>query len=131
MKPIPDSHQYLLQDETRALAYLATVMPNGTPQITTLWFNSDGEYIYVSSARGRVKDRNMRHRPNVAILIQDPKDENQYIQVRGPVVEITEEGALEHMDRLCMKYRGKHWTPVEGQVRVMYKIRPDAVFVYK
>ncbi len=131
MKPIPDSHKYLLQDETRALAYLATIMRDGTPQITTLWFNSDGEYIYISSAQGRVKDRNMRERPNVAILIQDPKDENQYIQIRGPVVEITEQGALEHMDRLCMKYRGKHWTPVEGQVRVMYKIRPDSVFVYK
>lgn len=131
MKPIPESHKYLLQDETRALAYLATTMPNGTPQLTTLWFNSDGEYIYVSSARGRIKDRNMRHRPDVAILIQDPKDENQYIQIRGPVVEITEQGALEHMDRLCMKYRNRHWTPVEGQVRVRYKIRPDAVFVYK
>jgi PPOX class probable F420-dependent enzyme len=126
---IPDSHKDLLDDATGALAYLATLMPDGTPQCTPLWFNTDGKYILVNSAKGRVKDRNMRARSAVAVVIQDPKLNNRYIQVRGQVVEVTEQGALEHMDRLSMKYRKKHWEPVEGQTRVTYKIRPESVSV--
>jgi PPOX class probable F420-dependent enzyme len=129
MKKIPDSHKDLLRDEADALAYLATLMPDGTPQLTPLWFNSDGEYIVVNSAKGRVKDRNMRARSAVAVVIQDRKDENRYIQVRGHVVEITEQGALDHIDQLSMKYDNKHWKLVEGQTRVIYKIRPDSVTV--
>ena len=67
-------------------------MADGTPQLTPLWFNSDGEYILINSAKGRIKDKNMRARPAVAVVIQDPKDQNRYIQIRGRVVEITEEG---------------------------------------
>ena len=126
---IPDSHKDLLEDQARALAYLATLMPNGTPQLTPLWFNSDGRYILINSARGRVKDKNMRSRRAVALVIQDRNVDTRYIQVRGLVEEITEDGALEHIDLLSMKYKKKHWTPVEGQIRVIYKILPTAVFV--
>ncbi len=126
---IPDSHKDMLSDEARALAYLATLMPDGTPQVTPLWFSSDGKYILVNSAKGRVKDKNMRQHAAVAIAIQDRKIDTRYIQVRGVVEEITEEGALEHIDKLCMKYNKKHWTPVQGQVRVMYKILPQSVHV--
>ena len=129
MSFMPDSHKDLLKDETRALAYLATLMPDGTPQCTPLWFNADDKYILLNSAKGRVKDRNMRRNPAVAIVIQDPRIDTRYIQVRGQVVEITEEGALDHIDQLSMKYRQKHWTPVQGQVRVIYKIIPESVFV--
>lgn len=128
MKHIPDSHKDLLQDETRALAYLATLMPDGTPQLTPLWFNTHGEFILVNSAKGRIKDRNMRLHPEVAIVIQDRNIDTRYIQVRGHVEEITEQGALEHIDQLSMKYDKHHWQPVEGQTRVTYKIRPDSVF---
>jgi PPOX class probable F420-dependent enzyme len=126
---IPESHQDLLDDEINALAYLATLMPDGTPQLTPLWFDTDGQHILINSAKGRVKDRNMRARPAVAVVIQDPKMETRYIQVRGRVVEITEKGALEHIDRLSMKYRKRHWQPNEGQTRVTYKILPESVFV--
>ena len=126
---IPDSHKDLLEDRADALAYLATLMPDGTPQLTPLWFNSDGRYILVNSAKGRVKDKNMRARPAVAVVIQDRKVETRYIQVRGRVVEITEQGALDHIDQLSVKYRQKHWKPVEGQTRVTYKILPESVFV--
>ena len=129
MSFMPDSHKDLLKDETRALAYLATLMPDGTPQCTPLWFNADDKYILLNSAKGRVKDRNMRRNPAVAIVIQDPRIDTRYTQVRGQVVEITEEGALDHIDQLSMKYRQKHWTPVQGQVRVIYKIIPESVFV--
>ncbi len=129
MKNFPDSHQDLLTAEARALAYLATLMPDGTPQLTPLWFDSDGKHILINSAKGRVKDRNMRARPEVAIVIQDRKVDTRYIQVRGRVVEITEEGALEHIDRLSMKYVKHHWQAQEGQTRGIYKILPDSVFV--
>ena len=129
MDRIPDSHKDLLQDDARSLAYLATVMPDGTPQVTPLWFDSDGSHILINTAKGRVKDRNMRLRPQVAIVIQDRHIDTRYIQIRGRVAEITEEGALEHIDRLSMKYKKTHWTPTAGQTRVTYKILPESVFV--
>ncbi len=128
MEFIPESHKDLLEDEVNALAYLATLMPDGTPQLTPLWFNRDGPHILINSAKGRIKDRNMRARPAVAVVIQDPKIDTRYIQVRGRVVEIIEEGALEHIDQLSLKYRKKHWKPTEGQTRVTYKILPESVF---
>src|SRR5574340_566148 len=109
MDRIPDSHKDLLQDEARALAYLATVMPDGTPQVTPLWFNSDGIHILINTAKGRVKDKNMRLRPQVAIVIQDRNIDTRYIQIRGRVADIMEEGALDHIDRLSMKYKKTHW----------------------
>ena len=129
MKKIPPSHQDLLQDSARAYAYLATLMPDGSPQLTPVWFSAEGGHIIVNTARGRVKDRNMRARPHVAILITDPKDPHRrYIQVRGRVVEIAEEGALDHMSTLSLKYRQRPWTPVDGQTRVICRIPPESVF---
>ena len=128
MDLVPSSHEALISDSARAYAYLATVMPDGSPQLTPVWFNSDGTHILINSARGRVKDRNMRARRHVAILIADPKDPHyRYLQIRGRVVEITEQGALEHIDALSLKYRQQTWTPVDGQIRVIYKILPVSV----
>ncbi len=129
LKQVPKSHRDLLSSETRALAILATLMPDGTPQVTPLWFDTDGDCILVNSARGRVKDRNMRARPAVALLIQDPASNDRYIQIRGHVADIREAGAAEHLDRLCMKYLGQHGKPRRGQVRVTYVIVPDSVSV--
>ncbi len=130
MKQFPDSYKDLLEDKTGAFAFLATLMPDGSPQLTPLWFDSDGRYIFVNSAKGRIKDKNMRLHPQVAVLIQDPKNPYRFIQIRGKIVEVTEEGALEHIDRLNMKYnQGEHWKPVQGQVRVKYKIEPEHVSV--
>ncbi len=129
MVQIPDTHKDLLTDEARALAYLATLMPDGTPQLTPLWFNTKDEYIVVNSAKGRVKDKNMRARPEVALVIQDRNVDTRYLQIRGRVVAITENEADLNIEDLSMKYDGKHWTPVEGQVRVMYMILPQHVTV--
>jgi PPOX class probable F420-dependent enzyme len=129
MKHIPDSHKDLLQDEARAFAYLATIMPNGTPQLTPLWFGVEGEYILINSAKGRIKDKNMRVRKGVAILITDPKDPfYRYVQIRGRVKEITEQGGDEHINSLSLKYRQRPWKLVEGQTRVIYRIEPEKVF---
>jgi PPOX class probable F420-dependent enzyme len=132
MQMIPDSHRDLLAAEARAYAYLATLMPDGSPQLTPLWFEVDDQYVLINSAKGRIKDKNMRARKQVALLITDPKDPfGRYIQIRGQVVEVTEQGALEHINKLSLKYDEKSWTPVEGQVRVIYKIQPDKVYVSK
>jgi PPOX class probable F420-dependent enzyme len=121
---IPDTHRDLLKDETRAFAYLATVMEDGSPQVTPIWFNTDAEHILINSAQGRVKDKNMKSRPEVALVIQDPKNAYRYLQVRGKVTEITTEVARDHIDTLAMKYRGtsKYISERQGEVRVTYKI---------
>jgi PPOX class probable F420-dependent enzyme len=129
MKLVPESYQDLLRDETKALAHLGTIMPDGSPQVTPVWFSVDGETIMINSAEGRVKDRNMRARPKVALAILDPSNPYRYMQIRGRVVEITREGADAHIDALALKYTGN---PVyqgrkPGMVRVIYKIQPESV----
>ncbi len=126
MKGFPESHRDLLLDETRAFAYLATLMPDGSPQLTPLWFNVDGENLLINSAMGRAKDRNMRTDPRIAIVISDPKDPYRFVQVRGRVVDITEVGALEHINALSLKYRGAPWSPRPGQIRVKYRILAES-----
>lgn len=83
--------------------------------------------MLVNSARGRLKDKNMRQRPQVALSIQDPDDPYRYLEVRGRVVEITEQGADEHIDRLAKRYLGLDRYPYRqpGEVRVIYKIKPE------
>jgi PPOX class probable F420-dependent enzyme len=128
MKGIPDSHKDLLTDETGAFAYLSTLMVDGSPQLTPLWFNTEEEYILINSAKGRIKDINMRSRPRVVLLIADPKDPfYRFLQIRGRVVDIKEEGADEHINSLSLKYDHKPWQPVPQQVRVTYKILPEKV----
>ncbi len=113
----------------RAFANLATIMPDGTPQVTPVWFDVEGEYLRVNSAQGRVKDRNMRARPGVALSIVDPQNPYRYLQIRGEVVEITTEGADAHIDALAHKYTGaaRYTSRRPGEVRVTYKIKPARV----
>ncbi len=126
-KNIPDNYSDLLQK--KAFAQLATIMKDGTPQVTPVWFDFDGNHVRVNSAKGRVKDKNMRRNPKVAIAIQDPDNAYRYLAVRGQVVEITETGADAHIDALTKKYTGQDKYPYRqpGEVRVIYKIRPDRV----
>jgi PPOX class probable F420-dependent enzyme len=114
----------LLEDETRALLYLATIMPDGSPQVTPVWFSVDGEDILINTNEGRVKDKNMKARPRVAMVIQDPKEQDRYLGVRGEVVEYTKEGADEHINRLSLKYYNRPWTYQEDQRRIIYRIKP-------
>jgi PPOX class probable F420-dependent enzyme len=112
-----------------AFAHLATLMPDGSPQVTPVWCDLDGNNVRVNSAKGRVKDRNMRRDKTVALSIQDPDNPYRYIAVQGEVVEITEQGADAHIDLLAKKYLGKDKYPFRGpgEVRVMYKIQPAKV----
>ena len=126
---IPDSHLDLLKDETKAFGFLATLMKDGSPQLTPVWFDTDGTYILINSARGRVKDRNILRDQRVAFVIIDPTDPYRYIQIRGIVIEITTQGAREHIDRLSKKYTGrdKYSSGSVDEVRVTYKILPKSV----
>jgi PPOX class probable F420-dependent enzyme len=126
MNNIPEKFHDLLTDEKKAFVYLATSMADGMPQVTPVWFNTDGEYILINSAAGRIKDKNMRARPTVALCIADPADPYRYVQVQGRVVEITTEGADAHIDALAFKYLGKEKYPYRksSEQRVTYKIQP-------
>ncbi|RPJ46583.1 MAG: PPOX class F420-dependent oxidoreductase [Chloroflexi bacterium] len=126
---VPESHKKLLRDDIRAFAFLATVMNDGSPQVTPVWFNWDGEYLLVNSAQGRVKDRNMRKNPNVSVAIIDPREMGCYLQIRGSVVDITTEGAWEHINQLSLKYTGHPWDGSSEQVRVIYRIKPENISV--
>jgi len=129
MKKIPASHVDLLKNETKAIAYLATIMKDGSPQVTPVWFNFDGQFIYINSAEGRIKDRNMRSRPAIAITIQDPANLYRYLQLRGKVVDFSHDGADDHIDALSLKYTGKpqyEWRN-KNEKRIKYKVQIDKV----
>ena len=125
---IPDNFKDLFAK--KAFAHLGTVMPDGSPQVTPVWCDYDGTHIRVNSAKGRVKDKNMRRNPRVALALQDPENPYRYLQVRGQVVEVTEKGADDHIDSLAKKYLGKDKYPNRrpGEVRVIYKIKPERSF---
>lgn len=121
---IPDQFKDLFSKA--AFAHLATLMPDGSPQVTPVWCDFDGTNVRVNSAKGRVKDKNMRRNGKVALSVQDPENPYRYLAMRGEVVEVTEEGADAHIDSLAKKYLGKDKYPFSGpgEVRVIYKIRP-------
>jgi PPOX class probable F420-dependent enzyme len=129
MKTIPESHQDLLADQTKAIAFLATTMADGSPQVTPVWFNTDGECILINSVKGRIKDRNMRARTQVALAIMDTNSVYRYLQIRGQVIDITEENAREHINILAGKYTDQAYFELNtpDEVRVIYKILPEHV----
>jgi len=111
----------------RAFANLGTLMPDGRPQVTPVWCDYDGQHVIFNSAKGRQKDRNVRRDPRVALAIVDPDNPYRYLEIRGTVVEITEDGASQHIDKMAKKYMGVDKYPYSqpGEVRVLYKIRPE------
>jgi PPOX class probable F420-dependent enzyme len=125
MANIPEKYRDLFSK--RAFASLATTMPNGSPQVTPVWIDYDGKHIIFNSAKGRQKDRNVRREPRVAVAIIDPENPYRFLEIRGRVVEITEKGADEHIDKMAKKYMGKDKYPgrAPGEVRVIYKIEPE------
>ena len=122
---IPEKYQDLFNK--RAFASLATVMPDGQPQVNPVWVDYDGTHVIVNSARGRQKDRNMRRDPRVSLAVIDPDNPYRFLEIRGKVVDVTEQGADEHIDQMAKKYLGKDRYPGRGpgEVRVLYKIVPE------
>jgi PPOX class probable F420-dependent enzyme len=125
MAPIPDKYLDLLQQK-KAFANLATLMPDGSPQVTPVWLDYASGAIRINTANGRVKARNLKVGSPVALAIMDPDEPYRYLQIRGRVRRVVEEGADAHIDALAKKYLGKDKYPFRqpGEIRVMYEIEP-------
>ena len=126
---IPEKYRDLF--DKKAFAHLATLNSDGTPQVTPVWVDYDGDYIVVNSARGRRKDKNMERNRAVALSIQDPENPYRYLEVRGRVEEITEDGADQHIDKMAKKYLNLDSYPYRNpaEQRVIYTIQPEHVQV--
>ena len=130
MNEIPENYRDLFSKP--AFAHLVTLMPDGSPQVTPVWVDLDGNTVLINTAKGRLKDRNMRRDPRVALAISDPANPYRYVQVRGRIEHATEDGADAHIDKMAKKYLGKDTYPFRqpGEVRVIYKITPEQVQVW-
>ena len=115
--------------EAKNLAHFVTLMKNGSPQVTPVWIDCDDTHILVNTAEGRQKPLNLARDPRVALSIVDGEDPYRYVQIRGRVVEVTREGAFEHISKLARKYRGDDFVYPErpGEVRIIIKIEPQHV----
>lgn len=124
---IPEEFLDLFQK--RAFAHFATVMADGTPQITPVWVDFDGEYVLVNSKVGRTKNRNVQQRPSVAIEISDPDNPYRYLMIRGTVVAVETLADTTHIDSLAQRYIGVERYPwgTPDEIRQIFKIRPDHV----
>jgi PPOX class probable F420-dependent enzyme len=125
MAAIPEKYLDLLEQK-KAFASLATTMPDGSPQVTPVWFDYKDGILRVNTAKGRVKARNLKPGAAVALAIMDPDNPYRYIQVRGHVTRVTEEGAAAHIDSLAKKYLGQDKYPFgqPGEVRLTCDIEP-------
>jgi PPOX class probable F420-dependent enzyme len=121
---IPESYMPLLSKPV--FGFFTTLMPDGSPQTQPVWVDYENGKLIVNSALGRQKDKNIRRDPRVAIALMDPDNPYRYMEVRGKVIEITEEGAGDHIHKMAKKYLGKDKYPwgQPGEQRVLYKIEP-------
>ena len=127
MVPIPDNIKDLL--ERPILTIITTLMPDGQPQSTAVWFDYDGQYFRVNTARGRQKDRNMQNNAKVTLFILDPTNNFHFAEIRGHVVDVTEADADAHIDLLSKKYTGndRYQGRNLNETRVIYKIEADKI----
>ena len=113
----------------KAFAHLVTLMPDGSPQTSPVWCDLDGECVRINTERERLKFKNLKRDPRVALSISDPDNAYRYLEVRGRVVETTERDAAQHIDQLAKRYMGVDKYPYSkpGDVRVIVRIRPERV----
>jgi len=109
--------------------YLATIMPDGSPQLTQTWVDTDGEHVIINTVQGFQKVRNIERDDRVALTVSDAEHPTRYLQVRGRVINMTTEGGAEHIDKLAMKYTGKPypWYGGRDQVRVILTIEAHKI----
>jgi PPOX class probable F420-dependent enzyme len=113
-------------------ASVATLMPDGSPHVSTIWIDLDGDDVVFNTAEGRVKTANIRRDPRVSISVFDQGDPYEQIVIRGTVVDLVHDGAKEHIDRLAKKYLGLDeypWLQL-GEQRVIVRVRPDRISTY-
>jgi len=126
---IPETHRDIIDSPN--FAHLATLMKDGSPQVTPVWVDYDGTYLLINSAEGRVKTRNLDRDGRVALSIHDQSNPYRYVQIRGHVVSRTNEGADAHIDRLAKKYLGQDSYPGRSptEKRVVFRVLPESVQV--
>ncbi len=125
---IPQDYLDLFSEETKAFAFVSTLMPDGSPQVTPVWIDYDGKHVLFNTTKERVKGHNLARDPRVALAVQDPKNPYRYIQIRGRA-RLIEKGAREHINRLAKKYRGLDEYPNfrPDQHRVIVEITPESI----
>lgn len=122
---IPEKYADLM--DKKIFAGLATLMPDGTPQVTPVWIDFDDAHVLFNTAAGRQKDKNLQRDGRVSVMLVDPDNQYRYLEIRGRVVERTMDGADEHINKMAKKYLGQDVYPFRapGEVRVIYKIAPE------
>jgi PPOX class probable F420-dependent enzyme len=115
--------------DKKAFAHIATVMPDGSPQVTPVWIDYRNGKVAFNTARGRVKDKNLKKGARIALSIQDPENPYRYAQVRGVIANVTEDGADAHIDAMAKKYMGVDKYPFRSptEKRVIYEIEAQSV----
>jgi PPOX class probable F420-dependent enzyme len=124
---LPDGLLTLLHQPS--LCYLSTVMPDGSPQLTQTWVDTDGEHILINSVAGFQKVRNIERDPRVALTVSDPENTFRYFAVRGQVLNVTEDGAAEHIEKLAQRYLGGPypWYGGRDQTRLLITIEAHKI----
>ncbi len=127
MAKIPE--KYLDLFEKKAFGSLGTLMPDGSPQVTPVWVDRDGDTVLVNTAKGRQKDKNIHRDPRVSVTLIDPDNPYRYLEIRGRVVEASDKGAKDHIDKMAKKYLGVDKYPYAqpGEQRLLLRIRPERV----
>jgi PPOX class probable F420-dependent enzyme len=125
-----EKHAHLLSDKSKSYAFLATTMADGSPQLTPVWFNMDGDILQINTASGRTKDRNMKARPDVSIVLMKMNDPGTFLQLKGKVESYTRKNADAHINDLSQKYGGVDWSTSTGEIRVKYRIKITKIIGY-
>ena len=109
--------------------YIATSMGDGSPQMTQTWVDTDGDHVLINSVQGYLKIRNIERDPRVAVAVSEPANPSRYFQVRGRVVDVTTDGAADHIEMLAQRYLGTPypWYGGRDQVRVIVSIAPERI----
>ena len=129
MTALPDELVRLLR--TDAVCYVATTMPDGSPQLTQTWVDTDGDHVVINTVEGYQKVRNIDRDPRVSVTVSDPANPSRYWEVRGTVTASTTDGGAEHIEALAQRYTGAPypWWGGRDQTRVVLSISADRVRV--
>ena len=127
MAGLTDEQARLLQEPN--FATVATMNPDGSPQLSIVWIDWDGRHVLFNTAVGRVKPRNLERDQRVSVLVIDREDGYHWVALRG-TAELTTEGADEHIDKLARKYTGEGWQAKPGEQRLLCSFRPEHVSAY-
>jgi PPOX class probable F420-dependent enzyme len=124
---LPEDLLALLREPSTC--YLATSMADGSPQLTQTWVDTDGEHVLINTVQGHLKVRNIERDPRVAVAISDPDKPSRYFQVRGSVLDVTTDGAAEHIEKLAQRYLGGPypWYGGRDQTRLLITIEAGQI----